>query len=362
MIKVITVIGTRPQYIKASVVSPFLKDNSIDEIIIDTGQHYSKNLSDIFIDDLNISKIKYNLGIGSSTQGKQTGQMLEGIEKVLIEEEPDCTIVYGDTNSTLAGTLAAVKLHIPVIHIEAGLRCYNRGLPEEVNRVVVDHISQFLFTPTLTANENLKKEGIVKNVFFVGDIMYDLALKVGGSLDIESILEKFQLKKKEFVLVTFHRQENTDDPEALKSIWRALIELAGKGIKIFFPVHPRTSKALASQGLIGKKQPVNLILAQPISYREIAALEAAAGCIITDSGGVQKEAYFHGTRCVILRNETSWVELVDNNWNILAGAETKKIVDETVKLINSPVVKQTGSIFGDGHAAEKVATIIKQKF
>jgi len=360
MIKAITIIGTRPQYIKASVVSPFLKDSGIDEAIIDTGQHYSRNLSDIFIDDLNISKIKYNLEIGSSTHGKQTGQMLEGIEKILMQETPDCTIVYGDTNSTLAGALAAAKLHIPVIHIEAGLRCYNRELPEEVNRVIIDHISHLLFTPILTANENLKKEGITRNVFFAGDVMYDLALNVRKNLDIESILGKFKLEKRKFVLVTFHRQENTDQPEALKKIWQALIQLAEKGIKIFFPIHPRTLKALESHRLIKGKIPANLVLVDPISYRDMVALETAAGCIITDSGGVQKEAYFHGTRCIILRKETSWVELIRNNWNILAGTNTTKIVNKTINLLKSPAAKEKSSIFGDGNAGKKIAKLIRQ--
>ncbi len=359
MIKAITVIGTRPQYIKASVVSPFLKGSGIDEVIIDTGQHYSRNLSDIFIDDLKISKIKYNLEIGSFTHGKQTGQMLEGIEKILIQEKPDCTIVYGDTNSTLAGALAAVKLHIPAIHVEAGLRCFNRKLPEEVNRVIIDHISHLLFTPTLTANENLGKEGITKNVFFTGDVMYDLALIVRKNLDIESILGKFKLENRKFVLVTFHRQENTDEPEALKRIWRALMQLAEKGIKIFFPIHPRALKALESHQLIKEKIPANLMMVDPISYRDMAALEAAAGCIITDSGGVQKEAYFHGTRCIVLRQETSWVELIDNNWNILAGTDTDKIINKTINLLNSPAKKEKSSIFGDGNAGKKIAELIR---
>jgi len=290
--KILSIVGARPQFIKTALVSRRLRENGIEEILVHTGQHYDFNMSDIFFQELNLPKPDYHLGIGSSTHSEQTGKMLMEVEKVLFKEKPDIVLVYGDTNTTLAGALAAAKFHIPVAHIEAGLRSYNKRMPEEVNRVLTDHCSDILFAPTDTAIENLKKEGIVKGVYKVGDVMFDIALEVKNRIDEEKILTKYGLKPKDFILVTIHRAENTDIKENLENIWKALKDITNSGIKVFFPVHPRTKKALENYGLVSEEIPKNLTITQPISYFEMITLESNAKVIITDSGGVQKEGYF----------------------------------------------------------------------
>ncbi|NQS90702.1 UDP-N-acetyl glucosamine 2-epimerase [Patescibacteria group bacterium] len=380
--KILSIIGARPQFIKVALISRRLQKEGIEEILVHTGQHYNFNMSDIFFDELNLAKPDYHLGIGSGTHSEQTGKMLIEIEKVLFQEKPDVVLVYGDTNTTLAGALATTKLHIPVAHIEAGLRSYNKRMPEEVNRVLTDHCSDILFCPTETAVNNLQKEGftdIINNgkligkslglspvtdysspiVINVGDVMFDVALEVKNRIDEKKILTKYTLKPKDFILVTIHRAENTDIKENLESIWNALRDIANSGIKTFFPIHPRTKKALDNYGLINGEVPKNLIIMQPVSYFEMIALESNAKIIITDSGGVQKEGYFFKTSCIIPRNETEWVELVEIGWNKLVGNKEENIVEETIKTYSENVNnKKWIDFYGGGKASDRIVETI----
>lgn len=355
--KIISVVGARPQFIKAAIVSRKLREKGLQEILVHTGQHYDFNMSDVFFKELNLPEPDYYLGIGSGLHGEQTGKMLIELEKVYIKEKPDLVIVYGDTNSTLAGALAASKLHIPVAHVEAGLRSFNKRMPEEINRVLTDHISDILFTPTKAAVENLHREGITRNIYNVGDVMFDVALESIKKVNENEVLDKYNLQRKNFILTTIHRAENTDNYENLKNIWEALNTLAEKGYKIIFPIHPRTRKALERYCLKLKSE--NLLIIPPISYFEMLALEKNAKVIITDSGGVQKEGYFLGTRCVIPRNETEWTELIDIGFNVLTGAYKDKIVESVEKVFNENILKiQNNSIYGRGDASSKIVEIL----
>jgi UDP-GlcNAc3NAcA epimerase len=347
--KIATIVGARPQFIKAAPVSRVLRKYH-NEILIHTGQHYDKNMSDIFFDELDIPRPDYNLNVGSGPHGKQTGEMLIKIEEVLLQEQPDAVIVYGDTNSTLAGALAASKLFISVIHVEAGLRSYNRKMPEEQNRVLTDHISSILFCPTKTAVENLLREGITNNVFNVGDVMYDAIL---FNLDIaerkSNILSKLRLKKNDYILATVHRAENTDTYENLYNIihsFNASQEL------IVFPVHPRTRKAIQDYGI---KLSNNVKVIDPVGYLDMLILEKYANKIVTDSGGIQKEAYILGIPCVTLRHETEWVETVKDKWNILVGTDKEKII-EAIKYFRPS--DNRNNYFGEGKAGEKIVDAI----
>lgn len=353
--KIISIVGARPQFIKAALVSKKLREKGVKEILVHTGQHYDFNMSDVFFKELGLPEPDYYLGIGSGNHGEQTGKMLIEIEKVLLKEKPDIVIVYGDTNSTLAGALAAAKLHIPVAHVEAGLRSYNKKMPEEINRVLTDHISTFLFAPTKTAVENLHKEGISKGVYQVGDVMFDVALESIKRVDEEKVLSKYGLKPKEFILATIHRAENTDIMENLTNIWEALNDIAKSGYSIIFPVHPRTRKAFEKWGIRIDLRNERLILIDPVSYFEMLALEKNAKLIITDSGGVQKEGYFWGTPCVIPRNETEWIELVEIGFNKLAGNKAEDIVKYSLEVLNGK--KQYNVIehfYGKGDASDKI--------
>jgi len=283
--------------------------------------------------------------------------MFMEIGKVLLKEKPDIMLVYGDTNSTLAGALASSKLHIPVAHVEAGLRSYNKKMPEEINRVLTDHISKYLFAPTETAVKNLEKEGIIEGVYNVGDVMFDVALESIKKVDEEKILSKFGLKPKDFILTTIHRAENTDNKENLKAILEALQELAKKGFKILFPIHPRTKNAIENYGLEIKENN-NILIVEPVSYFEMVALEKNAKVIITDSGGVQKEGYFFGTPCVIPRNETEWVELVDIGFYVLSGAKRDKIVEETIKKFYENKKIKIENLYGEGNSSKKIVEIL----
>ncbi len=357
--KVISIIGARPQFIKAALISRKLRKNGINEILVHTGQHYDFNMSDIFFKELSLPRPDYNLGVGSGTHGKQTGKMLIEVEKVLFKEKPDLVLVYGDTNTTLAGALASVKLHIPLAHIEAGLRSYNKNMPEEVNRVLTDHCSDILFAPTDKTVENLKKEGITKGVYKVGDVMFDLALEVKRKVSKKKILSKYNLRPKEFILVTIHRAENTDIKENLENIWNALNDIANSDIKVFFPVHPRTRKALKNYNLIDRTSK-NLIITEPVSYFEMIVLESSAKVIVTDSGGVQKEGYFFRTPCIIPRNETEWVELVEIGWNKVVGNKKENIVKETIKAFNRDTSnKKWIDFYGGGKASERIIEVLK---
>jgi UDP-N-acetylglucosamine 2-epimerase len=434
MPKIVTIVGARPQFIKAAVVSRAIREHNeklastlspsaispspLLEVIIHTGQHYDANMSDVFFQELGIPHPDYNLGIGSGNHGEQTGKMLVEIEKVLLRERPDMVMVYGDTNSTLAGALAASKLHIPVAHVEAGLRSYNKNMPEEINRTLTDHVSSILFCPTETAVRNLKKEGftnIVNNgtlidapishlplalshppspltdpdasfaesnmspcsshftsdaslftdfdaplalshplVVNVGDVMFDLALQIKENVNESSVLKKYNLKPNEFILVTIHRAENTDNESNLRNVWEALIELTEGGKPIFFPAHPRTIKALRDHGLLEGNLPDRIILNVPVPYGEIIALESTARLVITDSGGVQKESYFFQTSCAISRKESEWVELIESGWAVLTGADRQRIVESASLLWERKPSRDWKAFYGDGKASQRI--------
>ena len=352
--KILTIIGARPQFIKAAIVSRALLANKISETIVHTGQHFDSNMSDIFFDELDMFHPKYNLDIGGGTHGQNTGRMIEAIEEVLINEQPDWVLVYGDTDSTLAGTLAAVKLHIPIAHVEAGLRSFNRQMPEEHNRVLTDHAVTLLFAPTTVAVEHLTNEGIKGSmVQFVGDVMYDAALFYGDKADQKSkILEQLKLIPKTYILATVHRAENTDNPSRLAAI------IDGFGLSkqtIILPLHPRTKSKLE---LLGIKLPSNIKLIEPVGYIDMVMLEKNARLIATDSGGVQKEAFFYHVPCVTLRDETEWVELVESGWNRLASPDTGAAA--IADLINKALDSTGENIkpYGDGDSASRIAKIL----
>ncbi|MCB2299651.1 non-hydrolyzing UDP-N-acetylglucosamine 2-epimerase [Clostridium tagluense] len=347
--KILTVIGARPQFVKASMVSNALRKNN-NEIIIHTGQHYDDNMSKVFFEELDIPKPDYNLNICSGNHGYQTGNMLIKIESVLQKEKPDCVLVYGDTNSTLAGALASSKMLIPLIHIEAGLRSYNMTMPEEQNRILTDHISNILFAPTKTAVSNLSKEGIVKNVYNVGDVMYDSILHFNKIAEKKTnIMNILNLNKEEYILATIHRAENTNDFNRLKNIVEALNESEEK---IILPLHPRTQKYISEYGLYFEK---NVQTIQSVGYLEMVMLEKNCKKIVTDSGGVQKEAFFLDKPCITLREETEWIETVENGWNILVGADKLKIKDAILQFkCNEP----KNGYFGFGDAVKKIVDII----
>lgn len=354
MKRIVTVIGARPQFVKASVVSAALrKTGAIEERVIHTGQHHDANMSAVFFDELGMSAPQHHLGIHGGSHGEMTGRMLAAIEAVLTVERPDAVLVYGDTNSTLAAALAAVKLHLPVAHVEAGLRAFNLRMPEEVNRILTDRISRWLFTPTETAAENLRAEGAEEDrIVPVGDVMYDVALAYGArALPTGGALAAYALEPKRYILATVHRAENTDEPDRLRVIVEALQDLA-KTTDVVWPVHPRTKAAV--DGLVAHGAPGRLRLVEPLGYGAMVQLERHAAVIVTDSGGVQKEAYFHGVPCVTVRDETEWIELVDAGWNRLAPPTSPERIVASVRAAlgsqGSPV-----AMYGSGDAASKVA-------
>jgi UDP-GlcNAc3NAcA epimerase len=313
MPKIFTVLGARPQFIKAAPVSRALAAAGLSEVIVHTGQHFDALMSDVFFDELDIPKPGYNLEVNSLGHGAMTGRMLERLEEAMLAERPDMVLVYGDTNSTLAGALAGAKLNVPVAHVEAGLRSFNRRMPEEVNRVVADHVSTLLFCPTRSAVANLAAEGIGKGVHAVGDVMFDATLAaVKRAGERSSILETHGLKPGGYAVATIHRAENTDDPERFARVI-AWLEAAARERPVVMPVHPRTRKLLASRGLV----PAGLTLIDPVGYLDMARLLSQAAAVFTDSGGLQKEAYFHRVPCVTLRDETEWVETIEAGWNRL---------------------------------------------
>lgn len=311
---VLTVVGARPQFIKASPVShALLAHGGFREILVHTGQHFDASMSDVFFEELDIPKPAYNLEVNSLGHGAMTGRMLEKLEEVMIAEKPDWVLIYGDTNSTVAGALAAAKLHIPVAHVEAGLRSFNRRMPEEINRVMADHVSTLLFCPTQTAVENLKTEGITKGVHHVGDVMYDVTLSaVERARGRSQVLETNGLAPKSYAVATIHRAENTDDPERFARVIQWLAD-RGREVPVVMPVHPRTRKLMEKSGLT----PEGVRLIEPLGYLDMAWLTHNATAVFTDSGGLQKEAYFHRVPCVTLRDETEWVETVEAGWNRL---------------------------------------------
>jgi len=346
-----TIVGARPQFIKCAPVSRELR-KYFNEIIIHTGQHYDKNMSQDFFKELDIPEPDFNLGVGSANHGEQTAKMLIAIEKILIDLKPAIVLIYGDTNSTIAGALAASKLHIPVAHVEAGLRSYNRKMPEEINRIVADKLSKYLFVPTQTAVCNLSKEGQTKGVYNVGDVMFDSFLFNLDRINVDEILGKFHLDSKNYILATVHRPQNTDNPAILKALISTLENL---NELILLPIHPRTRNLMRKFNITVNSK--NLKLVEPVSYQEMIALEKHAHVIITDSGGVQKEAYFAGVPCIVLRGETEWVELVENGWAVLVGNQFEKLPETITGLLT---FKPTADkFFGDGHASRKIVEILK---
>ncbi len=344
--KIVTVVGARPQFIKAAPVSRVLRQ-SHTEVLLHTGQHYDENMSAVFFAELDLPQPDVNLGVGSGLHGAQTAAMLAGIEQVLLAEKPDWVLVYGDTNSTLAGALAAAKLHIKVAHVEAGLRSFNRRMPEEINRVLADHISTLLLCPSQTAVENLAAEGVTHGVHLVGDVMADaLAFAAARAQTHSDVLQRLGLSEKGFLLATVHRAENTDDPARLHAILEAFSALDEP---IVFPIHPRTRTYLEALDL--KSTIHNLKSIDPVGYLDMVRLEQAARMILTDSGGIQKEAYWLGVPCVTLRDETEWVETVQAGWNVLAGADTARIVTAVREFV-LPEVRP--ALYGDGAAAARI--------
>ncbi len=345
--KVVTVVGARPQFIKAAPVSRRLRREH-HEVLVHTGQHYDYLMSEVFFQELGIAVPDYNLEVGSAGHGRQTGEMLARLEDVLLQERPERVLVYGDTNSTLAGALAAAKLHLPVAHVEAGLRSFNRAMPEEINRLLADHVSDLLFCPTATAVQNLAREGITAGVHQVGDVMYDAVLH-GLAVATRRVHERLDLAPQGYLLVTIHRPGNTDDPAVLSRIVAAL---NATGETVVFPAHPRTEKALRAAGIVPA---ANVRLVQPLSYLDMLSLERDARLILTDSGGVQKEAYWLGVPCVTLRHETEWVETVEAGWNILVGSDPTRIL-EAVRHFGPTGARP--SLFGDGHASKYIVELL----
>lgn len=360
MQKIITVVGARPQLIKAAMLSrEIARDPDVEEIILHTGQHYDHGMSDVFFEEMQIPKPGYNLGVGGGAHGAMTGQQLEGIEKILLNERPDWLLVYGDTNSTLAGALAAAKLNIPVAHVEAGLRSFNRAMPEEVNRVLTDHMSARLFAPTQTAVDHLASEGLTKGVHFVGDIMYAAARFYGARLKAEgsTLLAGLGFEGKSYRLATVHRQENTDDPARLIAILSALGSLAKDG-PLILPVHPRVRKMLdADVDLMALLEGVTLI--DPVGFIDMIALMQGASLILTDSGGVQKEAYFHGTPALILRDETEWGELVTLGWAKLCPPLNSEIILKEAADMEGRIGDTKAAPYGAGDAAARILAHLK---
>ncbi|MBL1280414.1 MAG: UDP-N-acetylglucosamine 2-epimerase (non-hydrolyzing) [Fluviicola sp.] len=369
--KIITIVGARPQIIKSSALSRAVATHfkeELEEIIVHTGQHYDENMSHVFFEEMKIPFPNYNLSVGSGSHGKQTAKMLEGLEEIFIKEKPDAVVVYGDTNSTIAGALAATKIHIPVVHIEAGLRSFNKAMPEEVNRIACDHMSSLLFTPTDSGIKNLRKEGFnvtgkgkgsadSPSVHHCGDIMYDNSLHFSGiSNEKSEILKKLNLETNGYILCTVHRDSNTDIKENMESIFQALLDIGeNSGLKIILPLHPRTKHKMKEQlstellENIANSEMIEII--DPAGFLDIIALEKNARMLVTDSGGLQKESFFFEKPCVILRPQTEWVEIVNNGNAILADADYDRIIDAFNTLISKDDYTFP-SFYGDGKAAE----------
>jgi UDP-GlcNAc3NAcA epimerase len=382
MLKIVTIIGARPQIIKAAALSRVIQKNyknSIKEVIVHTGQHYDTKMSQVFIDELNIPVPNYNFGVGSSTHGAQTGKMIREIEEILFQEYPDYVIIYGDTNSTLAGAIAASKMNIPVLHVEAGLRSFNKSMPEEINRIMADHVSTILFTPTQTGLDNLVKEGFSATtskpftqdnpgLLHCGDVMYDNSLYFKKlAFEKSTVLKDYKLKNKEFILCTVHRDNNTDDAEHLNSIFSTLNELSLENkVEIVMPLHPRTSRAIEESldNKVDEAMNKNLLfkLLPPVSFLDMIMLESQCQMAITDSGGVQKEAFFFKKPSIILRSETEWKEIVDAGVGIVTDVKRDQILDAFAHFKLNASELEYPSIFGDGNAAGFICqTILNNK-
>jgi UDP-GlcNAc3NAcA epimerase len=359
--KILTIVGARPQFIKAAMVSSAITQHNakserpLTEEIVHTGQHYDKNMSHIFFEEMGIPQPAANLAVGSGSHGETTAAMLIGIEQQILDRQPDGVLVYGDTNSTLAAALAASKLHVPIFHVEAGLRSFNKRMPEEINRILTDHVSDLLFCPTSTAIRNLDNEGITVGVHHVGDVMQDAALYFGELADHNSrILQELELTPQDYFLATVHRAENTDSRECLANIMKALIELSDRGIPVVLPLHPRTKAMLNKHGLDRMVKNSKIRLLAPVSFLDMVRLERNARGILTDSGGVQKEAYFHKIPCITLRNETEWVETVEAGWNQIVGCCPEKILGAAACLKTGSDIAE----YGDGDSGQQIVTKI----
>lgn len=357
---ILTVVGARPQFVKAAMVSHQMRAHAgFRELFLHTGQHYDENMSDVFFKELDIPTPDFNLEIGSGTHGEQTGRMLSEIERVMLQVRPDVALIYGDTNSTLAGALAASKLHVPIAHVEAGLRSFNRRMPEEVNRLVADHLSSILFAPTEAAVRNLAREGISgDHVIQVGDVMYDAALSAAPRAQrCSQIHERLRLSRGEYLLATVHRAENTDDLQRLRTILAALAQLA-ECIPVVLPIHPRTRskiKEADAEELVRR-----ITVTEPLGYLDMLSLEIGAKVIVTDSGGVQKEAYFQRVPCVTVREETEWVELVEAGWNRLAPPTTSDRIIAAIDRAMSEKPTVYGDLYGDGQTALRIVNELAQ--
>lgn len=349
--KVLTIVGARPQFVKAAVVSRALQRKGVAEIIVHTGQHFDANMSAVFFDEMQMPVPTYNLDIHGVGHGAMTGRMLEGIEKILLDEKPNVVLVYGDTNSTLAGALAAQKINIPVVHVEAGLRSFNMQMPEEVNRILTDRISSVLYIPTDTARKNLENEGYLNlniPIENVGDVMYDAALFYAERVADVKADEKY-------FLCTLHRAENTDDVRRLKALVEGLNTIH-QCTKVVLPLHPRTAAVLKKEGVSLEVETI-----APLGYLDMISMLKNCSGVITDSGGLQKEAYFFQKQCITMRDETEWVELVDNGYNVLVGANAGLLVKETQRILNAPI-NFTHTLYGKGNAGELIAASLQKHF
>ncbi|WP_201772376.1 UDP-N-acetylglucosamine 2-epimerase (non-hydrolyzing) [Hoeflea sp. BAL378] len=352
---VMTVVGARPQFVKAAVVSRALAEAGIAEKLVHTGQHYDANMSSVFFEELGLPPVSLSLGIGGGSHGQNTGRMIEALETAILDMKPDLLLVYGDTDSTLAGAIAASKLGVPIAHVEAGLRSYNKAMPEEINRILTDHVSELLFCPSAASCSILEGEGIeAVRIHNVGDVMFDAVKQFSEVARNRSrIMEKLGLEQGSYSLLTFHRKENTDDTARLSSILEGIGRIAGK---VLFPVHPRTRAKMQSAGL---SAPANVIEIDPVGYFDMLLLESSARLIITDSGGVQKEAYYHGVPCVILRDETEWTELVDARASTLAGASADRIAKAAEGCGRDEL--EPSNLYGYGDSSLKIAQIIGRR-
>jgi len=363
--KLVTILGARPQFIKAAALSRAIKENNaqgrdaIREVIVHTGQHFDQNMSEVFFSDLGIPAPDYNLEIAGLSHGAMTGRMLEQVETVLMNEKPDAVVVYGDTNSTLAGSLAAAKLHIPVAHVEAGLRSFNMRMPEEVNRILSDRISSLLFCPTEEAIINLSNEGVTKGVHLAGDVMLDITLHYAEKATSQFSLSQWGLEEGRYILCTIHRAENTDDINRLRSILAALKEISNE-VKIVLPLHPRTKQLIHKQQMQAMLD--GFMVLDPLPYLPMLRLQRSAKAILTDSGGMQKEAFFHQVPCITLRDESEWLETVALGWNRIAGADSNVILELYRKLQPGKQVTAAENPYGDGKAAQKILEILKQEY
>lgn len=350
--RVLSVVGARPQFVKAALLSAEFARRGIEEILVHTGQHYDRGMSDVFFEQLQIPEPRYHLGVGSGGHGAQTGEMLKRLEPIVEDEQPDWLLVYGDTNSTLAGALVGAKLHVPVAHVEAGLRSFNRTMPEEINRIVADHVGDLLLVPNAQAAQQLASEGVTNGVRVVGDLMVDLAKRVAASLPPQpEILERLQLHARSYCVATIHRASNTDDE---RTFARLVEGLRGVDLPVVFPVHPRT-RAIAQRMGVGEGD--NIIPCEPLPYVEMIGLVSRSVTVFTDSGGLQKEAFVLKVPCVTLREETEWIETLEDGWNVLAGSDPQKIAAASKRLTPA----RQGSPYGDGSAARSIVDALEER-